>query len=69
MLGAELPKTLTVYGVEVCDVTTFREACTVAVSRAIPTVVDAVCRDLESGEEEFRVRTGQWQIIKGVSAS
>lgn len=66
MLGAHLPKTLTVYGVEAGDVTTFQDACSVAVSRAIPIVVEAVCKDLEGAGKEFRARTGEWQIIKGV---
>jgi hydrogenase maturation protease len=66
MLGADLPRTLTVYGIEAADVTTFHDACTPAVSQAIPKVVDAVCRDLEGGERELRTRTGEWQIINDV---
>jgi hydrogenase maturation protease len=63
MLGAELPRTLTVYGIEAADVTTFREACTADVSRAIPALVDAVCRDLEDVGTDSRTATGVWEVI------
>ena len=63
LMGADLPRTLTVYGIEADDVTTFRETCTADVSRAIPLVVERVCRHLEDLTGDHRTPTDEWEII------
>lgn len=63
LLGAELPETLTVYGIEALDVTTFRDGCTAQVSEAIPRLVDLICRDLDESVAISGLRTGGWEII------
>jgi hydrogenase maturation protease len=63
LLGASLPSRLTVYGIEVSDITTFREACTEAVSQAIPKLVDLICRDVQQHGIDSRVPTGEWQVL------
>jgi len=62
-MGAELPETLTVYGVEVSDITTFRDACTEEVSRALPLLVERICNDLNEETTKTPERTGEWHII------
>jgi hydrogenase maturation protease len=63
LLGASLPKKLTVYGIEVADITTFREACTEEVSKAIPKLVELICHDVHQNGISSRDRTGEWQVI------
>jgi hydrogenase maturation protease len=63
LLGASLPERLTVYGIEVSDITTFREACTEEVSNAIPKLVDLICTDVEQNGIDSRMPTGEWQVI------
>jgi hydrogenase maturation protease len=63
LLGASLPSRLTVYGIEVADITTFREACTEEVSKAIPGLVDLICQDVSRNGMNSPVRTGEWQVI------
>jgi hydrogenase maturation protease len=63
LMGAELPEKLTVYGVEVSDITTFHEGCTEEVSDAIPLLVDCIYDDLHRGVRNTNVRTGEWQIL------
>jgi hydrogenase maturation protease len=63
LLGASLPAKLTVYGIEVSDITTFRDACTEEVSKAIPKLVDLICSDVQQNGMISRVCTGEWQVI------
>mgnify|MGYP001259389432 CR=1 FL=1 len=63
MMGAQLPKRLTVYGIEAEDVTTFREACTVRVSQAIPKLVDLICEDVQTNHARHARVTNEWQVI------
>jgi hydrogenase maturation protease len=62
-LGASLPTKLTVYGIEVSDTTTFRDACTEEVSKAIPKLVDLIFADVQENAINSRVRMGEWQVI------
>jgi hydrogenase maturation protease len=62
-LGASLPRTVTVYGIEADDITTFRETCTADVSRAIPKLVDAISKDVQSHSLQNGNPTHQWQLI------
>jgi hydrogenase maturation protease len=64
MLGADLPGSVTVYGIEADDVTTFCERCTANVFSAIPLVVEAVYNDLESSTPGRRIPTDGWEIIQ-----
>ena len=63
LLGATLPSRLTVYGIEVSDITTFRDACTEEVSKAIPKLVDLICTDVEQNGIDSRFPTGEWQVL------
>jgi hydrogenase maturation protease len=63
LLGASLPAKLTVYGIEVSDITTFRDACTEEVNEAIPKLVDLICTDVQQNGMNSRVPTGEWQVI------
>jgi len=62
LMGAPLPSKLTVYGVEVSDITTFGYDCTEEVANAIPKLVDCICKDVEHGMNS-RARTGEWQVL------
>ncbi|HXX62711.1 MAG TPA: hydrogenase maturation protease [Bacteroidota bacterium] len=64
LLGERLPRQVTVYGIEACDVTTFHDECTHAVAEAIPSLVEAICRDID--EERFSAPPGQWEVIDPV---
>lgn len=59
----DLPRSLTVYGVEAAEITTFRDACTEEVSRAIPLVVEAVCSELKTDGNNAQNHPGEWQIL------
>lgn len=63
MLGAPLPSTVTVYGIEAEDITTFSDACTPAVSRSIPLVVERVRQDWENRDEGSPPPGGEWEIL------
>lgn len=63
LMGWDLPRSLTVYGVEAADITTFRDGCTEEVSRAIPLVVGAVCSDLKTDGNNLQNHPGEWQIL------
>lgn len=63
LMGWDLPRTLTVYGIEAADITTFCDACTEEVSRAIPLVVGAVCSELETDGNSVQKHPGEWQIL------
>ena len=47
-LGLALPQEITIFAIEVADVTTFSEECTPQIERAIPRVVKLVLRELKS---------------------
>ncbi|HUI66551.1 MAG TPA: hydrogenase maturation protease [Bacteroidota bacterium] len=64
LLGERLPREVAVYGIEACDVTTFHDDCTSAVAAAIPSLVDAICRDIE--KNRLSAPPGQWQLIDPV---
>lgn len=75
LLKADIPRTITVYGIEASDVTTFNSRCTERVSKAIPQLVGLICRDLLNNESGCgnqtvlptgsipRLRMGNWEII------
>ena len=42
-----LPAEISIYAIEVADVTTFSEICTEAVNRAIPLVVEMIIKELD----------------------
>ena len=63
LMGADLPQTLIVYGIEAEDITTFRETCSEEVSRAVPQIVDVIFRDLDRGEQALLTVCGEWQVI------
>jgi len=62
-MGAEVPHTVTVYGIEAADTTTFHEGCTEEVSAAIPKLVEAICRDVNEQIDTTSAHAGQWHII------
>jgi len=68
MMGASLPQTLMVYGVEAEDVTMFRERCTRSVAAALPILADLICEDLRSGGLAG-VAPGSWQVIQSMQES
>jgi len=63
LLGTDIPQKVVVYGIEAGDLTTFQESCTNGVSKAIPKLVDTICRDLVDNGEACCTRTGEWQIV------
>ena len=69
LLGAALPKRLTVYGIEANDVTTFQDSCTNQVSSAIPRLVDLICRDITHDESASPACVGAWQTIEDVGTN
>jgi hydrogenase maturation protease len=72
----DIPRTVTVYGVEVNDITSFQLSCTDAVKKALPQLVDVIYHNHFSDEETFGVTDGpgsrddpgsgfsQWEIIR-----
>ena len=46
LLNVNVPPAITVYGIEVSDITTFSTGCTIEVEKALPRLVDVVWRDL-----------------------
>jgi hydrogenase maturation protease len=69
LMGAELPRTVTVYGVEAGDTTTFRDSCSEEVSSAIPLVVEAVCRDLDMDCGALQTHAGEWHVLTETAAA
>ncbi|MCX6133886.1 MAG: hydrogenase maturation protease [Ignavibacteriales bacterium] len=69
LLGAALPDKLTVYGIEVSDTTTFRDACTAEVAKAIPTLVDLIFNDIQADGMDSPVHAGEWQVIDHLVSS
>jgi len=62
LMKAEVPHTVTVYGIEACDVTTFSEGCTSLVERAIPRLVNYLYEDITAKEIDLKI-TGNWEIL------
>ena len=48
-LGLHLPQEIVIFAIEASDVSTFSEECTPEVTRAIPTCVEMVLRELKRG--------------------
>jgi hydrogenase maturation protease len=48
-LGIKLPKDITIFAIEVEDVTSFGEKCTPQVEKAVPICAEMVMRELDSG--------------------
>ena len=63
LMGAQLPKRLTVYGIEADDVTTFNDGCSTQVMNAIPKLVNLICKDIENSEHSPSSSDGEWQIL------
>jgi hydrogenase maturation protease len=49
-LGLHLPNQITIFAVEVSDITTFREECTAEVQKAIPKCIEMVLEELKKGD-------------------
>lgn len=49
-LGLALPKQITIFAIEVADVSTFSEECSPEVRRAIPFCVEMIIRELNGGK-------------------
>jgi hydrogenase maturation protease len=69
LLGAALPKKLTVYGIEAKDVTTFQDNCSNQVSSAIPRLVSLICRDINNDDSASPASVGAWQIIHDIGTN
>lgn len=54
ILNVKIPPAITIYGVEVSDITTFSTGCTVEVQKALPQLVDVVWRDLTMQPDGLR---------------
>ncbi|MBM4161090.1 MAG: hydrogenase maturation protease [Ignavibacteria bacterium] len=75
LLQADIPQTITVYGIEASDTTTFNDHCTESVTQAIPQLVRLICRDLLKHETDDKSRcvsafesmtsncVGEWEVI------
>jgi hydrogenase maturation protease len=63
-LGAHVPREVIVYGIEASDVLTFRDSCTDVVTRAIPALVNIICRDVALDDQAPWTHTGEWQIVR-----
>jgi hydrogenase maturation protease len=53
ILKADVPPTVTVYGIQAGDAATFGEGCTPAVAEAIPRLVDLILTDLETNNHHI----------------
>jgi hydrogenase maturation protease len=67
MLGATIPEKVVVYGIEPEDTTTFCEQCTREVSKAIPRLVDLICRDIENETALSRSRSAECQTVDRIA--
>lgn len=63
LMGGEIPRTIVVYGIEAADTTTFHDGCTEEVSRAVPTIVETISRDIEEGYGADCTQPAEWQIL------
>jgi|GEM_PF-235823 len=54
LLNVKVPPAITIYGVEVSDITTFSTGCTVEVEKALPQLVDVVWHDLTMQPDGLR---------------
>jgi len=63
LLRPDLSRTVTVYAIEASDVQTFGDGCTEEVCRAIPSLVDVICRDVESDSQFMPADAGRWQVV------
>ena len=64
LLGAAMPRSVVVWGIEAEDITTFRPHCTGSVARALPRLVEAIAADLASGGDAGPVPAGRWQVVQ-----
>lgn len=63
LLGAQIPRTVAVYGIEAADIRTFRSELTQSVAQSVPALVEAVCADLTDGSSSEPTRTDRWEIL------
>lgn len=63
LLGARVPKVITVFGIEAADTTTFNTLLTPAVARSLPALIDEVCRALTSPADAGTLEPGMWHIL------
>ncbi len=75
LLQPDIPQTITVYGIEVSDTTTFDNRCTKPVSQAVPRLVEFICRNLLDGKAQAKNKRvpateslerhfiGKWEIV------
>jgi len=66
MMGGDVPRSVTVYGIEAKDVTTFHEGCTEEVALAIPGAVDAICAELSGKGAPPPTGPPAWRIAGGM---
>jgi hydrogenase maturation protease len=64
LLGADTPESVTVYGIEARDITTFRTETTPEIARSLPALVDAICSDLRGTQPLQCESAGGWQVIQ-----
>lgn len=64
ILGGNLPKRLSVYGIEVNDIVTFHDGCTEQVAAAIPTLVNIICHDVQEDTPNLQACSEEWEIIQ-----
>jgi hydrogenase maturation protease len=62
IMGGAIPHTVLVYGIEAQDVTTFHDACTEDVQRALPVLVEIICRDIDG--RGSLPPPGTWQVLE-----
>ena len=63
LLGAAMPPSIVVWGIEAEDITTFNPHCTASVARALPHLVEAIGAELASGHGADPVPAGRWQVV------
>jgi hydrogenase maturation protease len=63
ILRVQVPSAVAVYGIEAADITTFRQGLTPAVEQSVPTLVDAICADLNGTDPLSAIEYGRWEIL------
>jgi hydrogenase maturation protease len=69
MLGAAIPAKVVVYGIEPEDTITFCEQCTSEVSKAIPQLVELICRDIEHETTLLPSRSSEQDMVEHFATS
>lgn len=64
LLGADVPETVTVYGIEAGDITTFRSRPTPEIARSLPALVDAICTEVCGNQPLPDLPAGEWRLVE-----